>query len=244
MLVLVVADVHANLPALEAVIEDAGEVDAVWCLGDSVGYGAQPNEVVARLREVGAICLAGNHEWAAIGRLDLRTFNPVAADAARWTAATIDAETRAYLSALPERLVHERTTLVHGSPRDPIWEYILSPRVARENFDHFDTRIGFFGHTHVPAAYGLRHPALQGSLAGQVVGDAALELHPGDRYLVNPGSVGQPRDEDERAAYLLWEPDTQEVQWRRVDYDVEAAQGLIRAAGLPDVLWQRLAVGR
>ncbi len=244
MAVLVIADVHANLQALDAVLEDAGEVDAVWCLGDSVGYGAQPNEVLARLRAVGALCVAGNHEWAALERLDLRTFNPAAAEAARWTAEALSAASHAMLSELPERRVEDRCTLVHGSPRDPIWEYILAPWVARENFDFFDTRVCFFGHTHVPAAHGLVHPAMPESPTGRVHGDQAIELHPGDRYLLNPGSVGQPRDEDERAAYLLWDPDTRGCQWRRVDYDVEAAQALIRDAGLPDVLWQRLGVGR
>ncbi len=242
--VLVIADVHANLAALESVLEDAGDVDAVWSLGDMVGYGPQPNEVIARLRDVGAVCVAGNHEGAALGRLDLRAFNIAAAEAAAWTAERLAGASRAFLADLPERQLQGGVTLVHGSPRDPIWEYVLDPWVARECFQHFETRLCFFGHTHVPALYTQRHAPLPQQPFGRVRGESTVELHPGDRYLLNPGSVGQPRDGDPRAAYLVWEPDTRVATWRRVDYDVATTQALMQDAGLPAILWQRLSVGR
>jgi diadenosine tetraphosphatase ApaH/serine/threonine PP2A family protein phosphatase len=244
MPVLVVADIHGNLAALEAVVQDAGRVDAVWSLGDMVGYGPQPDEVIARLRALGAQCVAGNHEWAVLGKLDLDTFNPAAAAAAEWTARVIAAETRRYLAGLPTTWRGDGVTAVHGSPRDPIWEYVLSESIARANFAHFDTPLCLYGHTHIPAAYaegaGGGHPRP----GGYVQGGSSLSLQPGERYLLNPGSVGQPRDGDPRASYLLLDPTARSATWRRVEYDIERTQLLMQRAGLPAVLWQRLTWGR
>jgi predicted phosphodiesterase len=244
MTVLVVADIHSNLAALEAVLEDAGPVDAVWSLGDMVGYGPQPNEVIARLRELDARCVAGNHEWAALGKLDLDTFNSAAAAAAEWTSHVISAETRGFLSGLLTKWRGDGVTTVHGSPRDPIWEYVLSETVARENFAHFDSPLCLFGHTHIPAAYAEGAAGSGSGPRGYAQGGQVLSLQAGERYLLNPGSVGQPRDGDPRASYLLLDPAAGSASWRRVEYDIERTQVLMQRVDLPDVLWQRLTWGR
>ena len=244
MAILVTSDVHANLAALEAVLADAGPVDAVVSLGDMVGYGAQPNEVVARLREVGATCVAGNHEWAALGRLDTAEFNPAAAAAARWTATALEKRTREYLEGLPVRGTIEGLQMVHGSPRDPIWEYVLSPLIAAASFDHFGGPLCLHGHTHVPAVYRQAPTGRVATTPDRFGSGQTAHIEGEMRYLVNPGSVGQPRDGDPRAAYMLLDMPAQTVTWRRVEYDVEATQALIRDAGLPDILWQRLSFGR
>lgn len=243
MPILVVSDIHANLAALEAVLADAGPVTAVWSLGDMVGYGPRPNQVLERLQEIGARCVAGNHEWAALGRLDLAEFNGAAAAAAEWTRDRLTPASRAYLEGLPVRWDDEATA-VHGSPRDPIWEYILSGATAQANFAHFQGGCCFFGHTHVPAAYRTRATFKEQYRDGRVDPGQRLRLSSEHRYLLNPGSVGQPRDGDPRASYLLWDPIASEVVWCRVEYDVAATQVLMRAEDLPDVLWQRLSVGR
>jgi diadenosine tetraphosphatase ApaH/serine/threonine PP2A family protein phosphatase len=245
MAILVISDVHSNLAALEAVLQAAGPTDGIWVLGDLVGYGPQPNEVWACLRDAGAVCVAGNHEWAALGRLDLRTFNTAAATAARWTAGALSARTAAELGALSPRYEALNATAVHGSPRDPIWEYVTSAHVAEENFPHFASWVCFVGHTHVPALFardaGGTTPGVRG---GAVDGEGEISLDPAWRYILNPGSVGQPRDGDNRAAFLLWDPGASTVTWRRVSYDVGRTQGLMQRAGLPAPLWQRLDRGR
>src|SRR5919197_4147493 len=198
MTILVIADIHSNLAALDAVLQDAGTVNAVWSLGDMVGYGPQPNEVIARLRELDTQCVAGTHEWAALGKLDLDTFNPAAAAAAEWTAAALSVETRRYLSGLLTTWRDDGVTAVHGSPRDPIWEYVLSETVARANFAHFDTPLCLYGHTHIPAAYSEGSGGSDAGPRGYMQGGDTILLRAGERYLLNPGSVGQPRDGDPR----------------------------------------------
>ncbi len=156
MQVLVISDVHANLAALEAVLEDAAqfEYQAVWCLGDTVGYGPEPDGCVARIRELGAVTVVGNHDWAALGRMDVDDFNPEARQAVLWTRGHLSAESLAWLSLLTsEPLVQGEFTLTHGSPRDPVWEYILHPATARANLEYFSTPFCLVGHTHVPALY-------------------------------------------------------------------------------------------
>ena len=244
MTVLVVADVHSNLAALEAVLEDAGPVEVVWSLGDMVGYGPQPNEVIARLRELRAQCVAGNHEWAALGKLDLDTFNPAAAAAAEWTTRALAVETRHFLAELPTTLRDDKVTMVHGSPRDPIWEYVLSETVARANFAHFDTPLCLYGHTHIPAVHAEGAGGSDAGSRGYVQGGHTHVLRVGERYMLNPGSVGQPRDGDPRASYLRFDPAARSATWRRVEYDIERTQILMQRAGLPSVLWQRLTWGR
>ena len=246
MRIAVLSDIHANLPALESVVADLPEVDAVWVLGDTVGYGPQPNEVIEVLQGLGARSVLGNHDGAAIGIVNARYFNPDARAAIEWTAETIDANSRAYIAALPEvrRGAELDLTAVHGSPRDPIWEYITSTDVAEANFGAFDTRICLFGHTHQPVAFR--------DAAGEVetttgLPDTRVVLDPGDRYLLNPGSVGQPRDGLRDAAYAILEIDAGEqagIAFRRVAYDVERTQALMRAVGLPYRLVERLGYGR
>jgi diadenosine tetraphosphatase ApaH/serine/threonine PP2A family protein phosphatase len=235
--IAVISDVHGNLPALEAVIADAGAVDAWWCLGDLTGYGADPNDCVRRVRELGALVLAGNHDLAAIGLGDLRRFNDAAARCLRWTARVLDIEHREYLLDLaerPVRLEQQRYTLVHASPRDPVWEYVDTPWRARANFAYFSSQHCLVGHTHVPAAYDER---------GQdIMGDVLVPV--GRRTMCNPGAVGQPRDGDWRASYLLIDEETDRWERRRVAYDVDDAAARIRQAGLPDIEAARLSVGR
>ena len=240
MRVAVLSDIHSNLVALDAVLAHAGTVDAVWHLGDVVGYGPDPDGVVARLIEVGAIGVRGNHDAAALGGPEIEWFNPEARAAAEWTRDTIDRTTRAWLSALPERHAIDRMTLVHGSPRDPIREYVSDAGIALENLAVLETDFGLHGHTHVPVAFCL---GLADRL--QVVapnrGDG-IQLD-GQRALINPGSVGQPRDGDPDASYLILDPDAATVTWHRVPYDIPAVQAAIRAAGLPHRLADRLAYG-
>jgi diadenosine tetraphosphatase ApaH/serine/threonine PP2A family protein phosphatase len=240
MRVAVLSDIHSNLVALDAVLAHAGSVDAVWHLGDVVGYGPDPDGVVARLIEVGAVGVRGNHDAAALGGREIEWFNPEARAAAEWTRDRIDATTRAWLSALPERHTIERMTLVHGSPRDPIREYISSAEVALENLAVLETDFGLHGHTHVPVAFWAGADDALRVIAPDR-GDS-VELD-GQRALINPGSVGQPRDGDPDAAYLVLDPDRAAVTWHRVPYDIPTVQAAIRAAGLPGRLADRLAYG-
>jgi len=243
MRIAVLSDIHANLPALEAVADDLPEIDEVWVLGDVVGYGPQPNEVVAMLQAMGARSVLGNHDGAAIGTVDANQFNPDARRAIEWTAGVVDANTRRYFAALPEVRRDGELTAVHGSPRDPIWEYITSPGIAAANLEHFETRLCLFGHTHVPVVYRAIDDALE-------VGTGM----PGDRYrldggrtLLNPGSVGQPRDGLPDAAYAILEVEADgadAIEFRRVRYDIDRTQRLMREAGLPPRLAERLSFGR
>jgi len=241
----VLSDIHSNLVALEQVLRDCGTVDAVWCLGDVVGYGPRPNEVVARLQAVGAVAVAGNHDWAAIGRIDTDDFNPDAAAAAQWTARMLLHEASAYLAGLPQVRVHDqqRATLVHGSPRDPLWEYLLDAHRAAANLAHFATQLCLFGHTHIPSRFVDRG---DGRLRAEYAEpDDVLDLQQlQGKLLLNPGSVGQPRDGDPRAAYLLLDLGQGTATWRRVEYDVWETQQQMIEAKLPRWLVERLALGR
>jgi diadenosine tetraphosphatase ApaH/serine/threonine PP2A family protein phosphatase len=239
MRIAVLSDIHSNLPALDAVLDAVGEVDGCWLLGDVVGYGPHPDEVVARLREIGAIGVRGNHDAAAVGAIEVEWFNPDARRAIAWTARRIAPSTRAWLEALPERLEMEGITLVHGSARDPVWEYVTSEPVARASFETLATRYLLHGHTHVPAAW--RED--RGRVAGTSPSDGSELRLDERRLLLNPGSVGQPRDGDSRAAWLLLDTEARLATWHRVPYPVAAAQADIRAAGLPAWLADRLAQG-
>jgi predicted phosphodiesterase len=244
MRIAVLSDIHANLPALEAVVSDLPPVDQVWVLGDIVGYGPQPNEVIATLQAMGARSVLGNHDGAAIGTVDANQFNADAKRAIEWTAGVVDANARAYIAALPEVRRDGDLTAVHGSPRDPIWEYITGPGIAAANFEHFDTRLCLFGHTHVPVVYRAAGPEVEG-VPGMPGDRIRLD---GTRTLLNPGSVGQPRDGLPDAAYAILdtEPDSTEdvVEFRRVRYDIDRIQRLMRDAGLPPRLAERLSFGR
>jgi predicted phosphodiesterase len=243
MRVLILSDIHANLAALEAVLNDAATVgyDAVWCLGDTIGYGPEPDECVARVRGLEAEVVVGNHDGAVIGRMDVEDFNPEARRAVLWTQAHLSTYSLTWLSLLPNKpLVKGAFTLTHGSPRDPVWEYILRPADAGENLSYFDTPFCLVGHTHVPAIWS--HTDGKMRLASPPFGKPLSLLGYG-RTILNPGSVGQPRDNDPRAAYAIL--DTEQMTWyaRRVAYPIEITQAHMRAAGLPERLINRLAFG-
>ncbi len=239
MRIAVLSDIHSNLAALDAVLAAAGPVDGIWQLGDIVGYGPEPDAVVARLREVGAIGVRGNHDAAACGGSEIDWFNPDAKRAMEWTRAAISADSVAWLQTLPDRLSVSGADLVHGSPREPLWEYVTSVPLARANLAVLEHPIGLHGHTHIPVAFieddgrvGVVRP-LDGS---------ELELR-GRRALLNPGSVGQPRDGDPRAAYALVDPEAGSISWHRTAYDVGTVQAAMRAAGLPESVAARLSFG-
>jgi diadenosine tetraphosphatase ApaH/serine/threonine PP2A family protein phosphatase len=240
--VLLISDIHANLVALEAVLNDAGECDAVWNLGDTVGYGARPRECLDRMVDLFANpVLVGNHDLACIGEVDISEFNPVAQMAARWTALQLGMDHRAYLNALPAITIANAYTLAHGSPRSPVWEYVTSAQIATENFDFFDTDVCFIGHTHI-AMYALLREGEDVAEVSALQPGQQLDLLAG-RYLINPGSVGQPRDRDPRAAYAILDTDIGSITFKRVEYDIPTTQRQMAMANLPEVLITRLAHG-
>jgi predicted phosphodiesterase len=240
MRLAVLSDIHSNLAALDAVREDMPEVDEIWVLGDIVGYGPQPNEVIGALQQLGARSVMGNHDGAAIGTVDVGWFNPDAARAIIWTAGVVDENARAYLATLPEVRRAQELTAVHGSPRDPTWEYITGPGVASANLGAFETRFCLHGHTHVPVIFRADDGRTE---VVPATPDAPIRLNAG-RALLNPGSVGQPRDGNPAASYLLLDPEAGDAEFRRVSYDVARTQGLMRDAGLPARLVERLSYGR
>ncbi len=239
MRIAVLSDIHSNLVALDAVLADVGAVGALWHLGDVVGYGPEPDGVVARLGERGALGVRGNHDAAAIGGPEIDWFNPEARAAIEWTRDTVSAATRRWLSALPEILVLNDLTLVHGSPRDPLREYVSDGAIAQDNLAVLKTRHALHGHTHIPVAWTETRGGVE--LIRARHGTTIQVTH--TRTLLNPGSVGQPRDGDPRAAYLVLDLDVGQATWHRVAYDFVPVQAAIRAAGLPARLADRLAVG-
>ncbi len=240
---LVISDIHANFAALEAVLLDAGQFDLIWCLGDMVGYGPEPNECIARLREYPHLCLAGNHDWAVLGKLDIRGFNADARIANQWTQGVLSPAARAYLQNLPPLRVEQGYTLAHGSPRQPIWEYILDPLTAELNFTAFETRICLVGHTHVPVGFYLPEPSDDHLCDPRPPRyREAISLKTG-RWIINPGSVGQPRDGNPDASYAILNLDENTLEHRRAEYPIEETQDKMRAAKLPNRLIERLAVG-
>ncbi len=239
MRIAVLSDIHGNLPALEAVLAALKPYDAVWQLGDIVGYGPQPNEVVARLSDEGATGVRGNHDAAAIGELETDTFNDDARAAVEWTAAHIEPATREWLAALPKRAIEEPFTLVHGSPRDPTWEYVFTATIARANLSGFKTDHCLVGHTHIPVMYREKGGRMEG-----IQVDDRESVHLGSqRAIVNPGSVGQPRDGDPRASAMLYDTDEQTLEWHRVMYPIERVQKLMAERKLPPRLARRLQYG-
>lgn len=238
----ILSDIHGNLEALEAVLKALGKVDSYLCLGDLVGYGANPNECCACIREIAEVTILGNHDEVALGRMDLEWFNSFARAAAEWTISHLTQETRDFLLTLKPTAQINDLTLAHGSPADP-WVYITHPLEARHGFDCLQTDLCFFGHTHFAEYYWQQRYNLK-VWAKELEADAKVKLDPNCRYLVNPGSVGQPRDGNWHASAGLYDSDSRQFQLVRVPYDLTTAQAKIRAAGLPDILWQRLAVGR
>jgi diadenosine tetraphosphatase ApaH/serine/threonine PP2A family protein phosphatase len=243
MQVAIVSDIHGNRHAFESVLEaiEASACQEMWCLGDLVGYGADPDICVGLAREHAAICLAGNHDLGVTGALPLEMFSRGAELAARWTQETISPETRSYLESLEPSQTEEAVGLFHASPRDPVWEYVLSDLQAELCLDVQRHRVCLIGHSHVALSFS-RQPGQPAT--GQTRGaDEELEIGEGE-WLINPGSVGQPRDGDPRAAWLQLDLEGWRTTHRRTEYDIDGAAAAIRAARLPDSLAERLAFGQ
>jgi diadenosine tetraphosphatase ApaH/serine/threonine PP2A family protein phosphatase len=239
---LIISDIHANLAALEAVLEDAPHFDEVWCLGDLVGYGPKPNQCIQRVRGLPHTSLAGNHDWAALGKLDLRSFNAIARAANEWTQRQLTPSARTYLNGLSASLQRDEFTLAHASPREPVWEYIMNTGTAYMNFEHFSTPFCLVGHTHIPVLFELDEERERCEVRLPPFTES-VKLG-ARRAIINPGSVGQPRDGDPRAAYGLLNTDDMTFEFRRVAYPVQITQERMRAQGLPQRLIDRLQVGR
>ena len=239
MRIAVLSDIHANLIALDAVLAAIGAVDAVWHLGDVVGYGPDPDGVVGRLSDIKAIGVRGNHDAAAVGGDEIDAFNHDARRAMEWTRKAIEPATRAWLAALPQRRTESDFALVHGSPRDPTWEYITTAPVARLNLEVLTTTYGLHGHTHLPSVFRDE----DGFVEMLSPSDGSSLTLDGRRSLINPGSVGQPRDGDPRAAGAVLDLDRRTVTWHRVAYDIARVQTAMRRRHLPDRLIQRLDHG-
>ncbi len=241
MRLLVISDIHANFTALQAVLSDSADKwDEVVCLGDTVGYGPRPNECIETVGSLPVLAVPGNHDWAAIGRIDLDFFNPNARKAVEWTRTQLTPQSYVWLSSLQPVVKRGDLTLFHGSPVEPVTDYILNIVDACGAFDLLETHVGLFGHSHVDAAFCR-------SKGGAVRGLSSrkkLRMNRECGYLLNPGSVGQPRSGDPRAAYAIF--DTEKLKWepRRVSYDIENVQSRMKKQGLPHYLIQRLAEGR
>lgn len=239
---LIISDIHANLAALDAVLADAGSFDKIWNLGDLVGYGPNPNEVIERLREQPHFSLAGNHDWAALGKLDLRYFNGDARESAIWTQKALSPENRAYLESLKPIAIEEGYTMAHGSPNQPIEEYILDPLTAELNFSIFTTPVCLVGHTHWPTAYFMAKDTDRLCVQRSPQWNKLISLNNG-RWIVNPGSVGQPRDGNPDASYGMLDMQTGEWEYRRAKYPVEVTQKKMRDLSFSNRLIERLAHG-
>jgi predicted phosphodiesterase len=239
----IIADIHANLAALTAVLVDVdkrGKVEEIWCLGDIVGYGPDPHECIELLRQTNHVCVAGNHDLAAVGQIDTGEFNPDAVASSEWTTEQLTSRDVSYIKSLPRVINKDDCTLVHGSPREPIWEYVLSISGARENFAHFKTKFCLLGHTHVPAAFSYG----EGGACSFRQFAPEKELVPDkERLIINPGAVGQPRDGDPRASYAIYDSDKQRFRLYRVSYDVTATQARMVEKRLPMRLVARLSHG-
>jgi predicted phosphodiesterase len=240
MRVAVISDVHANYHALEAVLEqiDAARVDAVWCLGDTVGYGPRPNECCERVEARADRCLVGNHDLVVLGELNVSDFNDEAAAAAVWTSSVLTPESRAFLASLRAIGQTEGVDLYHASARDPVWEYVLTEEAARATFELSSAPLLLVGHSHVALALTLDGDDVAGGLA-----PAGTEADLNGRWLLNPGSVGQPRDGDPRAAWLLLDLERRFAAFHRVPYSIEDTQSEMRERGLPRALATRLERG-
>jgi predicted phosphodiesterase len=242
MKVAVLTDIHANLPALEAVLEATEQAGLTqrWCLGDVVGYGAQPDQCAALAKEHCELSLVGNHDLAVTGEIDTEVFSASAAAAVEWTRQNTKDETMEFLKSLKPQNTDKDVGLYHASPRDPVWEYVLAVDQALECMDEMPGRIGMIGHSHVALYFS---DAKEGGEGGQAPDGHRIDLSEG-RWLLNPGSVGQPRDGDTRAAWLELDTDEWTATYHRIEYDIGRAADAIREAGLPDLLADRLSVGQ
>ena len=239
----IIADIHANLAAFTAVLNDIdgrGGVAEVWCLGDVVGYGPDPHQCIELLCQYSHVCVAGNHDLAAIGKIDTSDFNPDAAAACRWTGQQLTTEDIRYLESLPLVIKKGEFTMAHGSPREPVWEYLLSTFSARENFDYFPSPFCLVGHSHVPLIFEYSE-----------AGACSLSLFPAggvlelaqNRLIINPGGVGQPRDGDPRASYAIYDSEARTISLYRIPYDIGATQARMVEYRLPMHLVARLDYG-
>lgn len=239
MRALVISDIHANLSALQSVLASAGAVDAVWCLGDVVGYGPDPNECVAILKNLPNLeCLQGNHDAAAVGDLPLETFNTEARSSIEWLRNNLSQDSLDFLKGLQPRSETKGVTLVHASPRQPMLEYLLDSYSAGENFSYFPTDFCFVGHTHVPVLFTLSSEGVSLEIP---IPNTTLTLQ--RRCIANPGSVGQPRDRDPRASYAIYDAAANTWDYHRVEYNVSEVQSRMAAARLPERHILRLASG-
>jgi diadenosine tetraphosphatase ApaH/serine/threonine PP2A family protein phosphatase len=242
----VITDIHSNLPALEAVLAAIDEIDVeeVWCLGDVVGYGAEPDRCTEIVKDRCETCLVGNHDLAVLGEIDVEAFSPAAAEAVTWTQENCDESTLDFLRELKPAGERAEVALFHASPRDPVWEYVLSIEQATDCLKLQPKRIALIGHSHVALYFSGPDSNGNGDVRGvQALDGASLDFGE-DRWLVNPGSVGQPRDGDPRAAWLELDTDGWTANYHRVEYDIELAAKAITDAGLPKHLGDRLYVGQ
>ena len=243
MRALIAADIHSNLEAFQSVLDDAeenGGFDQVWSLGDLVGYGPDPGECIDLIRRHDSRTVAGNHDLASVGKLSLEAFNAYAASANKWTTTQLTEEQAEFLRQLPLKLELDDFTMVHGSPRDPVWEYVVSPAAASASFLHFDTLYCLVGHSHIPF---LCRPEEDGAVFVEFPLDTPVTLD-SERMIINPGGVGQPRDGDPRASYAIFDSDRGVVFHHRVEYDISKTQEKMTERGLPRYLIDRLPRGR
>lgn len=242
---LIVSDIHSNLSALEAVLSHpvVAKIDTLWCLGDVVGYGPQPLECLEAVASEGPAWVAGNHDLGASGQIELSEFNPEAEITCQWTNRQLEVEWINKFRCLPTTLYpQDEVTMVHASPRDPVWEYVLTMDIAEANFDHFKGPICFFGHTHMPTLV-EKTETMPGQRVDLEEGWCVRLDVQGKRYLINPGSVGQPRDGDPRASFLVYDSDNLTIELFRQSYDVGRTQKLMEAARLPEFLIERIGEG-
>lgn len=244
MRILIISDVHANAAALDAVLKDAGSFDKVWCLGDVVGYGPDPNECIERLRGLDLLCLAGNHDLGVTGKAALWDFSANAQEVIFWTRHWLTSENMQWLKSLPAvPIIQDGVTLVHASLRDPVWEYLFEREIVVRNLSQLSTPLCLNGHTHFPVIF--RKPwdgfkVLEESLPIQT----PLKLSALDQMFINPGSVGQPRDEDPRAAYAVLDLETNTLTHFRAAYDINATQERMKQAKFSPSLIRRLRFGQ
>jgi len=239
----IIADIHANLAAFMAVLEDIehqGEVTKLWCLGDIVGYGPDPHECIELLRQTNHVCVAGNHDWAAIGKINTAEFNPDAAAACHWTTEQLRAADVVYLQNLPLTVEEDDFTLVHGSPREPIWEYLISASTAKESFSYFKSQFCLVGHSHMPLVFSYNESG--DFSAGPFQENIGLVLGK-NRLVINPGAVGQPRDGNPQASYAIYDSESKQARLYRVPYDIRTTQDRMVERGLPMRLVARLSHG-
>ncbi|HOA21197.1 MAG TPA: metallophosphoesterase family protein [Anaerolineaceae bacterium] len=240
MRTLVISDIHSNSDALKAVISDAVVFDRVWCLGDVVGYGPDPNECIQILKSLPRlVCILGNHDAAVMGFIELSAFNNEASAAIMIQERMLSQESREFLELLEVQRVEDGITLAHGSPRNPIWEYVMNARTAKENFSAFDTQVCLIGHSHIPVIFiddHSKHPGILLPSSGDM-------WRSEKRFLLNPGSVGQPRDRNPLASYVIWDDEEEIYSYHRVAYDFRPVQERILSLGIPSRHAYRLAEG-